>query len=201
MNKSRETFHFNPPIQIDGDWMIGSSDLEVYISIFNITEENNKFELYTDTFEEFSFEELKDEVEEILNIRNYKDDHSEDEITGPCIIKAYWELRSKKSSTDGYIILLMVYARSPFRDFESYLRIVVGLDEDDIQLILKQYNEIFITYELSPGIYTIKDISEAVHPLGDHEGTIKIENDENTMKTKLISTRFGDTFGTLRFYE
>ena len=32
----------------------------------------------------------------------------------------------------------MGYARSPFRDFENYLRIVVGLDEDDNQLILKQ---------------------------------------------------------------
>ena len=41
----------------------------------------------------------------------------------------------------------MGYARSPFRDFESYLRIVIGLEEDNIQLILKQYNEKFITYE------------------------------------------------------
>ena len=45
MNKSREIFHFSPPIQIKGDWMVGSVDLDVYNSIFNITEENNKFEL------------------------------------------------------------------------------------------------------------------------------------------------------------
>ena len=44
--KPKETFHFNPPIQINGNWMIGLTDLEVYNSIFNITEENNKFELY-----------------------------------------------------------------------------------------------------------------------------------------------------------
>ena len=41
MNKSRERFHFSPPIQVKGDWMIGLVDLEVYNSIFNITEENN----------------------------------------------------------------------------------------------------------------------------------------------------------------
>ena len=46
MVKSRETFHFNPPIQVKGDWMIGLVDLEVFNSILNITEENNKFELY-----------------------------------------------------------------------------------------------------------------------------------------------------------
>ena len=37
------------------------------------------------------------------------------------------------------------FARSLFRDFESYLRIVVSLDEKDIQLILKQYNANFVT--------------------------------------------------------
>ena len=49
--KPRETFHFNPPIHTKGDWMLGLIDLEVYNSIFIITKENNKFELYTDTFD------------------------------------------------------------------------------------------------------------------------------------------------------
>ena len=75
------------------------------------------------------------------------------------------------------------------------------MDEDDFRLNLKQSNENIITDDLSPGIYTNTDISEAVHPLGDHEGTIKIEYDDNTMKTKFILTRFGTTFGTLRFDE
>ena len=69
--------------------MLGLIDLEVYNSIFNITKENNKFGIYTDTFDEFSFEELKDEVEEILNIPNITDDLLEHETIGPRIIKAY----------------------------------------------------------------------------------------------------------------
>ena len=93
----------------------------------------------------------------------------------------------------------MGYARSPFRDFESYLRIVIGLDEYDFQLFLKQYNEKSITYELDPGIYTIEDLQEAVYPLGDHEGTLQIEYDDLDKKVKFILTRFGTTFGTLRF--
>ena len=87
MIKPTETFLFKPPTRIKGDWMVGLTDLEVYISIFNITEENNNFEHYTDTFNEFSFEELKDEFEEILNIPNITEDHSEDETIGPRIIK------------------------------------------------------------------------------------------------------------------
>ena len=201
MLKPRETFHFKPPIHTRGSWMLGLIDLEVYNSIFNITKENNKFELYTDTFDEFSFLELRDEVEEILNISEITGDHLEDETLAPRIAETYWKLRSDKTSHDGYIILLTGYANSSFRDFESYLRIFVGLEENDIGLILKQYNEKFITYELDPGNYTIEDLQKAVYPLGDHEGTLQIEYDNLNKKTKLILTRFGDTFGTLRFDE
>ena len=201
MVKLRETFHFNPPIQTKGDWMMGLIDLEVYNSIFNITKENNKFELYTDSFDEFSFEELKDELEEIVNIPEITDDHLEDETLAPRIAETYWKLRSDKTSHDGYIILLTGYANSSFRDFESYFRIFVGLEEDDIRLILKQYDEKFITYELDPGNYTIEDIQKAVYPLGDHEGTLQIEYDDLNKKVKLILTRFGNSFGTLRFDE
>ena len=201
MLKPRETFHFNPPIQSKGEWMLGLIDLEVYNSIFNITKENNKFELYTDTFDEFSFEELKDEVEEILNIPEITDNHLEDESLGPCIAETYSKLRLDKTSHDGYIILLMGYAKSPFRDFEIYLRIFVGLEDDNIRLILKQYNEKFNTYELDPGNYNIEDLRKAVYPLGDHEGTLQIEYDDLNKKVKLILTRFGETFGTLRFDE
>ena len=69
----------------------------------------------------------------------------------------------------------MGFARSPFRDFESYLRIVVGLDENDIRLNLKQYNANFVTYKLEPVNYAIEDLEEAVYPLSDHEGPLQIE--------------------------
>ena len=199
MNKSRETFHFKPPIQIKGDWMIGLIDLEVYNSTFNITNQNNKFELYTDTFDEFSFEELKDEIEEILNIPKITDDVLEDDILAPRIAETYWKLRSDKATHDGYIILLTGYARSLFRDFETYLRIAVGLEEDNIRLILKQYNEKFITYELDPGNYNIEDIHQAVYSLDDHKGKLQIEYDEINKKVKLILTSSANSFGTLRF--
>ena len=57
-DKSRETFHFNPPIEMIGSWMLEISGVEVYDSIVFITKQNNNFELDTDTFDEFSFEEL-----------------------------------------------------------------------------------------------------------------------------------------------
>ena len=64
---------------------------------------------------------------------------------------------------------------------------------------MKQHNEKFITYELSPIIYTNKDIAKAVYTRGDHEGALQIEFDDISIKTKLVVTRFGGTFGSLRF--
>ena len=67
LTKPSEIFSFKPPISVEGCWTRGFTSLEVYNSIFNITEENNKFELYTDHFVEISFAELKDELQEIVN--------------------------------------------------------------------------------------------------------------------------------------
>ena len=46
MTKPGENFHCSPPLEVKKNWMTGLGDLEVYNSIFNITEENNKFELF-----------------------------------------------------------------------------------------------------------------------------------------------------------
>ena len=181
--------------------MLGLIDLEVYNSIFNINTTNNNFELYTHFYDEFSFAELRDELEEVLEISDITDDDLQDETIAPRIIEAYKKLRLEKTSTDGYLILIMYYARSSFRDFESFLRMIGDLNEDDIQLILKQYNEKFVTYELDPGNYTIEDLQKDVYPLGDYPGTLQIEYDDLNKKTKLILTRFGSTFGTFRFDE
>ena len=203
MNKSRETFHFKPLIQIKETWMLGLVDLEVYNSIFNITEENNNFEIYRDVPTKFRFLDLKDELEEILGIPHITRDHLLDDETASRIIDEYHKLSQEKKSTDGYTILLTNYSRSQFRDFESCLRIRVGLDEEDIQLILKEYNSHFITYELSPGIYTMQDISDTVHTFSGHSDVIEIEYDDISMKTKII-LKYNDWredfgLGTMRF--
>ena len=184
--KPSELFRLNPPKTIDGCWMIGLTSLDVSNSIFKIKEEKNKFEHYTDTFDEISFEDLKDELEEILKNPNFTPFLLEDEKIGPRIVQAYKKLRSEKSSTVGYILLVMGSARSTFRNFESFLSIVVGLDQDGVQIIIKQYNSNFVTFEIPPGIYSIKELSEVVHTMGDHDGSLGVEFDDDSMKTKFI---------------
>ena len=142
--------------------MVGLPSLEVYYS--NITEENNKFDDYTDKFDEFSFKNIKDKPEENLSISDITPYHLQHEKVGPRIIEAYKKLGLEKSNTDGNIIHLMGYARSPNRHFESYLRMVVGLDEDDIQLTLKQYKSNFVIMNYHLGFTQLKIFQKLFTP-------------------------------------
>ena len=75
--------------------MLRITSVELYNPLINITEENNKFELYTDSFDEFSFEELKVELEEILIISDITPNHLQHEKTGPRNIEAHRKLNWK----------------------------------------------------------------------------------------------------------
>ena len=90
LNKPRETFHFNPSIQIRGDWMIGLTSPEVYNSKFKMTEENNKVELYKFPDEKsgsVSYEKVRDEIEKDLDISDITPADSQDEIIAQLMLK------------------------------------------------------------------------------------------------------------------
>ena len=104
MIKPKETFHFKSPIQVKGDWMIGLTDLEVYNSIFNITEQNNKFELYKFPDEKaggISYTKVRDEIEKDLDISDITATDLQDDIIGPIIIEEYREQVTKRMEDGG----------------------------------------------------------------------------------------------------
>ena len=192
--KPRETFHFKPQIQIQGDWMIGLVNLEVYNSIFNITEENNKFELYKFPDEKaggISYTKVRDETEKVLDIEDITATDLQDEIIAPTIFEEYREQVSRRMKGEQYMNILAIYTSSVFQDFESFLRTQIDLIEDDVKLILDEYNSSFITYELEPGIYSYGEVFEALlyilqseYPSSDSEILIRL--DDITRKTKLV---------------
>ena len=194
MVKPKETFHFKPPIQIKGDWMIGLTDLEVYNSIFNITEENNKFEIYKfpdDKIGGVTYDKVKGEIERDLDISDITPEDLQDDIIAPIIIEEYKKQVTKRMNDEQYMNSLAIYTSSVFQNFESFLRTQIDLVEDDIKLVLDEYNSNFITYELAPGIYSYRDIAEAVfyilqsdYPQSNSEILIRL--DDITRKTKLV---------------
>ena len=78
-----------------------------------------------------------------------------------------------------------------FQDFESFLRTQIDLVEDDIKLVSDEYNSSFITYDLEPGIYSYREISEALfnilqleYPSSDSKNLNRL--DDITRKPKLV---------------
>ena len=107
MIKPRELFHFDPPIPNNGDWMTRLVNLEVYNSIFNITEENIKFELYTGYLEDdFSYTQLKDKVAEVLGLSDITPEELKQETVGPKTNEIYRKLSMEKSQTDGFLFTI-----------------------------------------------------------------------------------------------
>ena len=106
MIKPRETFHFNPNKCVEGDWKIGLTSLEAYNSIFIITEENNKFELYKFPDEKtggVSYEKVRDEIEKDVDNSDITATDLQDDIIGPIVIKEYREQITKRLEDGGYI--------------------------------------------------------------------------------------------------
>ena len=137
MTKSRETFHFNPAIQIKGDWIIGITDLQVY-NFFSITEENNEFKLYK--FPDLksggvSYEKVKDEIERDLDISDITATDLQDEISAPTSFREYRERVTNKMKNDDYLRILAIYVSSIIQDFESFLRTEIDLVEEYIRLV------------------------------------------------------------------
>ena len=198
MIKPRKTFHFNPPLQVKEDWMIGLVNLDVYNSIFNITEENNKFKFHKFPDEKtggITYTKVRDEIERDLDISEITDEDLQDDIIAPIIIKEFREQVTKRMEDGGYMNILAKYTDSVFQDFESFPRTQIDLVEDDIKLVLDEYNSNFNAYELTPGIYTFNDVSEALYNIIQSEypgsgNVIDIEYDDITMKTKLV-VRYG----------
>ena len=134
--KPRKAFHFEY-------WMIGLTSLEVYTSIFNITKEKNTFQFYKLPVEKsggVSYEKIRIEVERDLDIRDITATDLQDEIIAPIIIKEYREQVTKRMKDVKYMLILSMYVDSIFQDFESFLTIEIDLVEDDIRLVLDEYN-------------------------------------------------------------
>ena len=115
----------------------------------------------------------------------------QDDIIAPIIIEEYKKQVTKRMKDGQYMNILAIYTTSVFQDFESFLRTQIDLVEDDIKLVLDEYNSSFITCELEPGNYSYRDLSEALYYILQSEypssgREILIRLDDITKKTKLV---------------
>ena len=119
------------------------------------------------------------------------DSDLQDVIIAPIIIEEYKKQVTKRIKDGHYMNVLAIYTSSVFQDFENFLSTQIDLVEDDIKLLLDEYNSSYVTYELDPGIYTYKDLAIALFNILQHKypssnSEILIRLDDITRKTKLL---------------
>ena len=137
--------------------MIGLTDLEVNNSIFNITEEKNKLQFFK--FPDgkaggVTNEKVRDEIEKDSDVSDITATDLQDDLIGLIFFDEYREQVTKRMEDEQNMNILSKFTLSVFQDFKSFLRTQIDLIEDDIKLVLDEYNSSFITYEITLGIYT-----------------------------------------------
>ena len=105
--------------------MIGITDLEVYNSIYNITEENDKIKFYKFPDEKssgVSYINVRDETEKDLDNSDIPASDLEDDIIAPNNIEEYRDQVAKRMKDGGHNRILAIYVSSIFQDLKSFLR-------------------------------------------------------------------------------
>ena len=136
----------NPPNKVKEDWTISLTDLEVYSSFSNITEENNKFELFKFLDEKkcsSSYEKVGIEIEKDLEITDIKATDLKNDIKSPINIDECGKLVTKRQKDDKYMKFLAGCFRFIFQDFQSYPRTEIDLVEEDIRLVVDDLIQVF----------------------------------------------------------
>ena len=174
--------------------MIGLKDLEVYISIINLNGTNNKFKLYKFPDEKAGgvyYEKVRYENEKDFDFSDITATDLQGEIIAPIKIKEDRKQITKRMRDGHYLNILAISVSSLFQDFGNFLRTEIVLLEGDIRLVLDKYDSRVITYELEPGNYTFKYLSEALFNILQPEyevfnSSVNIEFDDITMENKLV---------------
>ena len=188
MNKQRQTFSFNPPINLleEGKWLLAVSLFECTNSVYNITNENNSFSIIIPGhYESESAQKTIDELNNLLELRTQNG------------IELHVEQVRKKG-----LILINDYSLSSLGMFKDEileeLKNVKYNDLEDLVYRFKlTYNEIMdildlkyiptkrTGYSIEPNIYNVVDLNKTLKNILPNNVKIDITIDERKYKTDL----------------
>ena len=184
MTKQKESFSFDVPLQLNENWMMGVTSLEVYNTVYNITNSNNKLKiLLTD-------EQLIEHGVDIVLVKNIKSLYESYNLENQ---EAYNEFVEKVSTiiTNSYSENNKL-AKKDFNDLkelveannQQHTKHPITIPEFEIQ-------DDSIEIELTPGVYDLVDINNAIKQKiheSDYDFKIDIIPDTISMKSVLTTS-------------
>ena len=188
MNKQRQTFSFNPPINLleEGRWLFAVSLFECTNSVFNITNENNSFSIIIPGhYETESAQKTIDELNNLLELRSQNgiELHVEQVRKKGLILINDYSLSSLGMFKDG---ILEELKNEKYNDLEDLVyRFKLTYDEIMDILDLKYIPTKRTGYTIEPNIYNVVDLNKTLKNILPNNVKIDITIDERKYKTDL----------------
>ena len=180
MNKQKESFSFDIPLELPEQWMMGVTSLEVYNTVYNITEKNNKFKLL---YTEKMLKENDVDTQLVTNVE-YKYKTSGDiEKIKKLIVNDNAEIKTFTKTDYDYLMKIIDQINQNIKDKPIVIS-GIGSVTDSIEI------------ELPPGAYELVDINNTIQqelikcctlPGGSSDFKLNIEADTISMKSVLTT--------------
>ena len=188
MNKQRQSFSFNPPINLfeEGKWLLGVSSLECTNSVFNITKKNGLFSVIVPGhWESESAEKTIDELNKLLELRSLELHVKEVRKRGNKI--KIGDKEYKLSDFDTFKNEIVEELKNAkYNDLEDLVyRFQLTYDEIIDILDLKYISTKRTGYTLEPGIYEIVDLNNTLKYILPDNVKVSITIDDVRLKLNL----------------
>ena len=188
MNKQRQIFSFNPPINLveEDKWLLAISSFECTNSVFNITDDNNSFSIIIPAHWESEFaEKVIDELNRLLELRTLE--LHVNEVRKRFNIIKTGDKEYKLSNFDNQKYELLEELKNvKYNDLADLVyRMQLTYDEIIDVLDLKYISTKRIGYSLNPGIYEIVDINNILKHILPNNVKVNITLDDIRLKSNL----------------
>ena len=188
MNKQRQTFSFNPPINLveEGKRLLAVSSLECTNSVFNITNENNSFSIIIPGHYETEFaEQIIDDLNKLLELKSLELHVEEVRKRGNIIKIGDKEYKLSDFDNQTYEIIEEL-KKVRYNDLKDLVyRMRLSYDEIMNILDLKYIPTKRTGYSLDPGIYEVVDSNKTLKHILPDNLKVNITIDDIRLKSNL----------------
>ena len=188
MNKQRQTFSFNPPINLveEDKCLLAVGSFECTNSVFNITDDNNSFSIkIPGHYETELAEKIIDELNRLLELRTLKLHVNEVRKRGNIIKIGDKEYQLSDFDNQKYEIIEEL-KNIKYNDLEDLVyRMRLSYDEIMDILDLKYIPTKRTGYSLNPGIYEMNDLNKTLKYILPDNVKVNITIDDIRLKSNL----------------
>ena len=188
MDKQRQTFSFNPPINLveEGKWLLGVTSFECTNSVFNITNENNSFSIIIPAhWQTESDEKTIDELNKLLELKSLELHVEEVKKRGDKIKIGDNEYKLSDFDNQKYEIIEEL-KNIKYNDLEDLVyRKRLSYDEIMDIFDLNYIPTKRTVYSLNPGIYEVVDLNNTLKHILPDNVKVNITIDDIRLKSNL----------------